>query len=263
MKNFLKIAFVVLIAAMLAPALFANAASYPYTVSYNGTSITLTGDTTLTCTGNAPPYGIAFNNPNGSAVISWNGAGITCDGSTQHANGGNNGWGMSAIGSNLANFGDVQNTLYTLYGDGDFNYYLDVSNTVILVPANFSFITHYTLTSTGYSSLQLSTSTAPSLVAILNGFFYDPGFYAVMGLVIGIPFAFWLMKYLLDLFYEAQRENERMAKKGAIREEKREKDFEDTLSGNKARKESAFVSPEDYSIIPKSRIKRRGKKHRW
>jgi hypothetical protein len=158
------------LAAMLAPALFASAASYPYTVSYNGTSITLTGDTTLTCTGNAPPYGIMFNTPNASPAMSWNGAGITCNGSTQYANGGNNGWGMSAIGSNLAaNFGDVQNTLYTLYGYGDFKYYLDGSNTVVLVPDNFSFITYYTLTYTAGANGTLTGSTTQSVESGANG----------------------------------------------------------------------------------------------
>ena len=233
MKTFLKIFFVALIA--VAP-VSVFAASYPYTVSYNGTSITLTSDTTLTCTGNAPSDGLYLTG------ITWNGAGVTCDGSTQHANGGNLGWGNAAIGSYLvANFGVQENTLHTIYGDSDFLYYVDSSGSVVFVPANFSFAPPAPTTPAAVENISLATSTAPSLVGILNGFLDDPGFYAVLLLVIGVPFAFWLMKFLLELFYENNRENERMAKKAAaraaIREEKKDKEFRDVLSGNKGRRE--------------------------
>ena len=212
MKTFFKIFFVALIA--VAP-VSVFAASYPYTVSYNGSSITQTSDTTLTCTGNAPPYGILFITPwVSSGAFSWNGNGVNCDGSTQYANGGNHGWGSAGMGSSLvANFGVQENTLYTIYGDSDFLYYVDSSGSVVFVPADFSFAPPAPTTPATVANISLATSTATGLVGILNGFLDDPGFYAVLLLVIGVPFAFWLMKFLLELFYENNRENERMAKK--------------------------------------------------
>jgi hypothetical protein len=226
MKTFFKIFFVALIAVAPVSVFAAQIGSYPKYFSnyyyysnptsfYNGEVVYFTCDTGNTEIRQAIDWQQGLN----FGTIEYT--------STYYT------W--TILNADLLNGSGVKFTNGDFHSPTDSNF-LDCGNNIVFYDSPPAPTTPATV-----ANISLATSTAPGLVGILNGFLNDPGFYAVLLLVIGVPFAFWLMKFLLELFYENNRENERMAKKAAaraaIREEKKEKDFEDILSGNKGRRE--------------------------
>jgi ABC-type glycerol-3-phosphate transport system permease component len=48
-------------------------------------------------------------------------------------------------------------------------------------------------------SLVVPTSTAPTLLAYASGLLTDPGVLAVVAVVVGVPFGFYIIKKLISL----------------------------------------------------------------
>ena len=48
-------------------------------------------------------------------------------------------------------------------------------------------------------TLTVPTSTAPTLLAYANGLLQDPGLLAVLLVVVGIPFGFYIIKKVISL----------------------------------------------------------------
>ena len=82
-----------------------------------------------------------------------------------------------------------------------------------IITVTFNIVSDTGSTGTSIANISLSTSTGVDMMRYASGLFSDSGFLTLFGIIVGVPFGFWLISAVIDLFTYTRKEDKRLKKK--------------------------------------------------